>query len=106
VVIVDGSRNVYYSIGNKESASLDGIDLKGATITHNPPESNGIVSFGNDDFSFLKIHQDVQEMQCINPEYSYKISLLKDITNVVYNDIYLDGFKYLWRQIMKRRMRL
>jgi len=67
---------VYYSIGNKESVSLDGIDLKGATITHN------------------------------SPEYSYKISLLKEITNVVYNDIYLDGFKYLWRRIMKRRVRL
>lgn len=92
--IVDRNGNVYYSVGDKESVSLEGIDLKGATITHNHPESNGILSFGEDDFNFLKAYQDIRELQCVNAEYTYKVSLLKDITNVVYNRIYLDGFKY------------
>lgn len=92
--VIDRNGNVYYSIGDKESVNLDGIDLKGSVITHNHPESNGILSFGEDDFNFLKANQDVQELQCVNAEYTYKISVLKDISSVVYNRIYLDGFKY------------
>lgn len=91
---IDRKGNVYYSVGDNNSVGLDGIDLKGATVTHNHPESNGILSFGEDDFNFLKAYQNIRELQCVNTEYTYKISILKDITDVVYNDIYLDGFRY------------
>lgn len=93
--VIDRKGNVYYSVGNKESVSLDGIDLKGATVTHNHPESEGFVSFGKNDFEFLRAHQDIRELQCVNGKYSYKVSVVKDITEVVYNDIYLAGFKYV-----------
>lgn len=92
--IIDRNGNVYYSVGNESGVSFDGVDLDGATVTHNHPESNGIVSFGRDDFEFMKAHQNIRELHCVNSEYNYKVSLLKDITDVVYNDLYLEGFKY------------
>nr|DAP76251.1 MAG TPA: minor capsid protein [Caudoviricetes sp.] len=92
--VIDRKGNVYYSVGDETSVSLEGIDLKGATVTHNHPESEGIVSFGKNDFEFLRAYQDIRELQCVNSKYSYKVSVVKDITEVVYNDIYLAGFKY------------
>lgn len=92
--VIDRNGNVYYSEGDRTSVSFDGIDLKGATITHNHPESEGIISFGKNDFEFLREYQDIRELQCVNAEYNYRISVIKDITEVVYNDIYLAGFKY------------
>lgn len=92
--VIDQNGNVYYSEGDRTSVSFDGIDLKGATITHNHPESEGIISFGKNDFEFLRAYQDIRELQCVNAEYNYRISVIKDITEVVYNDIYLAGFKY------------
>lgn len=92
--VIDRNGNVYYSEGDRTSVSFDGIDLKGATITHNHPESEGIVSFGKNDFEFLREYQGIRELQCVNAEYNYRISVIKDITEVVYNDIYLAGFKY------------
>ncbi len=52
------------------------------------------MSFGEDDFYFLREHQDLKELQCVNKEYTYRISVLKDMSEVVYNDIYREGFKY------------
>ena len=92
--VIDRNGNVYYSEGDRTSVSFDGIDLKGATITHNHPESEGIISFGKNDFEFLREYQGIRELQCVNAEYNYRISVIKDITEVVYNDIYLAGFKY------------
>lgn len=92
--VIDQKGKVYYSVGDNDSVSLEGIDLNGATITHNHPEANGILSFGEDDFYFLKTHQNVKELQCVNSQYTYKVAVIRDITEVVYNKIYLSGFKY------------
>ena len=92
--VIDRVGNVYYSVGSEDAVSLDGINLEGATVTHNHPESNGIVSFGEDDFGFMKMNQSIKEMQCVNPKFTYKAQIVKDITNVTYNEIYLESFKY------------
>lgn len=93
-VVIDQEGNVYHAVGNVDGVGIDGVDLNGAVITHNHPEANGILSFGEDDFYFLREHQDIKELQCANKEYTYQISILKDISEVVYNDIYREGFKY------------
>ncbi len=93
-VVIDREGNVYHAVGNVDGVGIDGVDLNGAVITHNHPEANGILSFGEDDFYFLREHQDIKELQCANKEYTYQISILKDISEVVYNDIYREGFKY------------
>lgn len=93
-VAIDGEGNVYHAVGNVDGVEIEDIDLNGAVITHNHPEANGILSFGKEDFYFLREHQDIKELQCVNKEYTYQISILKDISEVVYNDIYKEGFKY------------
>lgn len=94
IVTIDREGNVYHAIGNVDGVEIEGVDLNGAVITHNHPEANGILSFGEEDFYYLREHQDIKELQCVNKEYTYRISILKDISEVVYNDIYIEGFKY------------
>lgn len=86
--VVDQKGNVYYSVGNRERVSLEGIDLKGATITHNHPSSNGIVSFGKDDFEFLQAYQDIRRLVAVNDRYTYTVQLLKDLNKISYSDYY------------------
>lgn len=73
-VVIDKAGNVYYAVGDASSVGISGIDLAGASITHNHPHSNGIVSFGEDDFIFLREHQDIAEFRCVNKEYDYAVS--------------------------------
>lgn len=87
-IVIDRNGKVYYSVGNKESVSLEGIELSGATITHNHPSSNGIVSFGKDDFEFLKGNQDVRKLVAINERYTYSVNVLKDMSDISYADYY------------------
>lgn len=65
--------------------------MDGAYIIHNHPISNGIISFGKNDFEFLKEHQNIKEFSCCNKEYNYKLVILKPLDDVVYNDIYDEG---------------
>lgn len=92
-VVIDKAGNVYHSAGDTSSVGITGIDLTGASITHNHPQSNGIVSFGEDDFIFLREHQDIAEFRCVNKEYDYAVSVLKDMSEVVYNDIYREAMR-------------
>ncbi len=94
VLIIDKSGNVYHARGDTAGVDVIGVDLEGAFITHNHPKANGILSFGKDDFIFLRDFQDIAEMRCVNAEYDYYISVLKDLSDVVYNDIYKEAFQY------------
>lgn len=85
---IDQNGNVYYSVGNKESVSLTGIDLKGATITHNHPASNGILSFGKDDFKFLQEYGNIRELVAVNERYTYSVKLLKSLGELSYSSYY------------------
>lgn len=94
MIVIDKEGNVYQAVGEEDRVELENVNFEGAVITHNHPESQGIVSFGEDDFYFLREYQELREFHCVNKEYTYTISVLKDISEVVYNDIYKEGFKY------------
>lgn len=87
-IIIDKTGCLYYSVGNDTNVNLDGIDLDGAVITHNHPASNGVVSFGEDDFNFLKYNHSIKELFAVNKEYTYSVKVLKDISKLSYNVYY------------------
>lgn len=86
--VIDRKGNVYYSVGDNDSVSLDGIDLRDATITHNHPSSNGIVSFGKDDFEFLQVHADLRQLIAVNEQYTYTARVIKNLSKLSYFDYY------------------
>lgn len=90
-VVIDKDGRVFYASGGTSGITFSGVDLSGAYITHNHPVSNGILSFGEEDFYFLKAHQDVACLYCVNRDYDYSVKVLKDISGVVYNEIYLEA---------------
>lgn len=96
ILVIDKEGNVFHAKGTESNVNIniDKIDLVGAFITHNHPKSNGIVSFGENDFYFLREYQNIAEMRCVNEEYDYVISVLKDMSKVSYNDIYREALQY------------
>ena len=91
-VVVDKNGDVHHFVGDERRVGIFGVDLDGAYVTHNHPESEGIVSFGADDFYFLREHQGIACLQCVNPEYTYRINgVLKPMDNLVYNDLYREA---------------
>jgi len=92
-VIIDRNGNVYYSIGNENSVGVNGIDLSGATLTHNHPSSNGIVSFGENDFSLLQENPEIRTMVAVNEKFTYQVSVIKELDIVSYNAIYVKAMR-------------
>lgn len=88
LIAIDRDGKVYYSEGGRDSVSFSGIDLSGATITHNHPSSNGIVSFGKDDFIFLQENQNIRKLVAVNELYTYTVQILNDISKISYGDYY------------------
>lgn len=93
--VIQKNGDIYKFIGEKDSVNVFDVDFDGAIITHNHPVSNGIVSFGHDDFQFLKLHQNLKEFRVVNEEYTYYVRVLKNLDEVVYNDIYIAGFNHI-----------
>ena len=94
-VVIDKNGEVYQFIGQGDKVELFDIDFDAAYITHNHPESNGIISFGKDDFEFMKDHPEIKEFRCCNAQYDYSIRILKPMGDVVYNDIYKEALKQI-----------
>lgn len=88
-VIIDRNGNVYYSVGGNDSVSLDGVDLSGATITHNHPASNGIVSFSEIDFGLLRDNPEIRKLVAVNEEYTYSAEVLKALDGISYHEFYV-----------------
>lgn len=89
--IIDRYGNVFYSIGDKDSVFFENIDLVGATITHNHPIVEDVLSFGSDDFSFLQTNPDIAELIAVNTEFTYTVKVLKMLDEVSYNNYYLEA---------------
>lgn len=87
--IIDRYGNVFYSKGDDSNVYIENIDLKGATITHNHPDDVDVLSFGKDDFDFLKRHSDIKRLIAVNSEYTYEVKILKSIKELDYNDYYV-----------------
>lgn len=94
VLVIDKDGGVYYAKGDAFGVDIGSVDLAGSFITHNHPATCGMLSFGKDDFEFLKGHQNIAELRCVNKEYNYSISVLKDLSGVVYNEIYREALQY------------
>lgn len=90
-IVIDDKGNVIHFTGSDDTVDIYDVDLSGAYVTHNHPISNGIVSFGEDDFYFLRDNQEMASFFCCNPEYEYNISVLKPLDDISYNQIYLQG---------------
>ena len=79
---------MYYAVGKEDSVSFEGVNIEGAVITHNHPVSNGIVSFSKSDFLFLQENQTVRELIAVNPEFTYSVKAIKDLSKISYNQYY------------------
>lgn len=91
-LVVDKNGNAIQFISNTDSSvSIFDVDLDGATVIHNHPLTNGVQSFGEDDFMFLRDNQTMKSFRCCNEEYDYSVNVLKDMTEVVYNKIYIEA---------------
>lgn len=90
-IVIDKDGRVSQFTGKEDSVDIFDVDLDGAYITHNHPESQGIVSFGEDDFNFLKEYPEIREFRCCNAEYDYTIRILKPLDDVVYNELYREA---------------
>lgn len=84
VVIIDKSGNVYYNIGKEDTVSFGSIDLHNTKVLHNHPKSNGIVSFGEDDFNVMREYQDAS-FRLVNEEYDYRADVMKPMDGITYN---------------------
>lgn len=91
VVVIDKAGNLYHASGGTADVNISGIDLAGASITHNHPVSNGIISFGKDDFIFLRENPDIAELQAVNKYYTYRAVPLDKIKEISYNEIYREA---------------
>lgn len=93
-IVIDRNGKVIQFVGSSSDAvELFDVDLEGATILHNHPESNGIVSFGEDDFLFLREHQNIKSFHCCNAKYDYCVKVIKDMSDVTYNSIYVEAMQ-------------
>ena len=79
---------MYYAVGKEDSVSFEGVNIEEAVITHNHPVSNGIVSFSKSDFLFLQENQTVRELIAVNPEFTYSVKAIKDLSKISYNQYY------------------
>lgn len=87
-VVIDKFGGVYYAVGKEDSVSFEGVNIEEAVITHNHPVSNGIVSFSKSDFLFLQENQTVRELIAVNPEFTYSVKAIKDLSEISYNQYY------------------
>ncbi|RKJ46557.1 hypothetical protein D7X98_04165 [bacterium 1XD8-76] len=91
VVVIDKAGNLYHAAGSSTSVSISGIDMAGASITHNHPLTNGIVSFGEEDFQFMKENPNIAKLQAVNKYYTYSAVPLDKIKEISYNEIYREA---------------
>ena len=86
-IIVESDGRVLHFEGDSQAVGLNGVNFDGTTITHNHPASNGIVSFGEDDFYVLRQNPGIKELIAVNKKYTYSVKVLKDMDDVIYTDV-------------------
>lgn len=89
-IVVDRFGTVTHFVGTKDSVVIKDVELDGAHILHNHPASEGILSFGKDDFDFLRNNQ-VASLEATNAEFDYYVRPLKAMNNLSYNRLYLEA---------------
>ena len=61
-------------------------------VLHNHPKINGIVSFGETDFSLMKDYQKAS-YRLVNEEYDYSLDIVKPIDNLTYNQLWVGALE-------------
>lgn len=75
---------MYYNKGQEDSISFGTLDLTGCNVLHNHPRSNGIVSFGKDDFEVIRDSSAV-DWYLVNEEFDYHLRKIKSMKGITYN---------------------
>ena len=108
-IVITKDGNVIRFVGNKSGVGLWNFEIEESIITHNHPVSNGIVSFGSDDFYLLRDNQTIAQLCCVNRDFTYTIEPIKDFSKVTYNELYKAGLEYYSEEdfeIQDRAMRV
>lgn len=82
-IVIDKKGRIYHFVGNEQRVGLGNVDLNGAVILHNHPESNGILSFGKDDIDLLTDNPNVI-LYLVNRDYDYYVEYIKPIADTSY----------------------
>lgn len=88
IVIDKNGKVVHFKSSEQDSVEMFDIDLGGATVTHNHPKSNGIISFGKDDFELLQNYPEIKKLFAVNPKYTYSVEIVKSLKDISYSDYY------------------
>lgn len=92
-IIIQKDGTVIHFIGQADGVGIYDADLEGADVLHNHPMSNGVVSFGEDDFAFLKANQNIGSFWCCNKDFDYSITVLKSLDDISYSEVYHEALK-------------
>ena len=87
-IIIGNDGKITLFRGKEDTVNIFDVDLKNSIVIHNHPDINGIVSFGKDDFEFLKEHQNIDLFICCNRDFEYTIEIIKNLDDVIYNSLY------------------
>lgn len=94
LVVIDKAGNVYYNEGVNDTVSAGTLDLNDCIVLHNHPKSNGIVSFGEDDFLIMRDYQSAS-FRLVNEKYDYLAEIIKPLDGVTYNQVYRWTVEYM-----------
>ncbi|MCM1162304.1 MAG: hypothetical protein NC412_13940 [Roseburia sp.] len=94
LVVIDKAGNVYYNEGMNDTVSAGTLDLSDCIVLHNHPKSNGIVSFGADDFMIMRDYQSTS-FRLVNEKYDYLAEIIKPLDGVTYNQVYRWTVEYI-----------
>ena len=78
---------MYYNEGKTEAVSIGSLDLTDCVVLHNHPKSNGILSFGKEDFDVIR-NVGSSEWYLVNEEYNYFARKLKAMDMLSYGEYY------------------
>lgn len=93
--IINDKGKVFYNRGAVDSVSTGNINLTNSHVLHNHPVDNGIVSFGEDDFTIIK-NNPTAKWYLVNKEYDYHLEVIKPI-DIPYYVAYRGGMELMSR---------
>lgn len=83
-IVIDKTGKVIHFIGDQTGVGLYDVNLDKARVLHNHPASNGYVSFGEDDFVFIRDNPTCVFDLC-NDIYDYHLEVVNDMSKLTYN---------------------
>lgn len=75
---------MYYNEGQKDSVTFGSLNITGCKVLHNHPKSNGICSFGEEDFTVIR-DTDAVDWYLVNEKFNYFLKKIKPMDGVTYN---------------------